>query len=59
MNIPTNWSDYKRLRLQYDEALHRVADLQKQYSEIQDQIIPGQNLSDKDRSVIVIHRQLL
>ena len=38
-----------RMRLQYDEAKKQVESLQKELINIDDQMVPGQNESDKDR----------
>ena len=46
-----NWGEMVRLRLRYDEAKKQVSTLQEQLAKIEDQMIPGQNESDKDRSV--------
>ena len=45
------------MRLQYDEARRQVSDLQQQLANIEDQMIPGQNESDKDRSVLLRNLQ--
>ena len=44
-----NWGEMVRLRLRYDEAKKQVTTLQEQLAKIEDQMIPGQNESDKDR----------
>ena len=46
-----------RLRLRYDEACQQVTKLQEQLACIEDQIIPGQNESDKDRYDFYLHAQ--
>ena len=43
------WGEMVRLRLRYDEARKQVTRLQEQLAKIEDQMIPGQNESDKDR----------
>lgn len=40
-----------RMRLRYDEARTQVTNLQEQLARIEDQMIPGQTESDKDRLV--------
>ena len=37
------------MRLQYDEAKKQVDSLQQELIQIDDQMVPGQNESDKDR----------
>lgn len=46
-----------RMRLQYDEARRQVSDLQQQLASIEEQMIPGQNESDKDRSECGLHKK--
>ena len=48
------WGEIVRMRLQYDEARRQVSDLQQQLASIEQQMIPGQNESDKDRCVIYL-----
>jgi hypothetical protein len=37
------------MRLQYDEAKKQVRNLQEQLAKIEEQMVPGQPESDKDR----------
>ena len=48
------WGEVARLRLQYDEARKQVSELQNRLVNIEDQIKPGQNESDKDRYVEIL-----
>lgn len=43
------WGEMVRLRLRYDEARRQVTQLQQQLARIEDQMVPGQSESDKDR----------
>ena len=43
------WGEIVRMRLQYDEAKKQVDSLQQELIQIDDQMVPGQNESDKDR----------
>ena len=45
----TQWAEMARLRLQYNEARQRMTGLQNDLASLEDQIIPGQTESDKDR----------
>lgn len=42
-------TEITRLRLQYDEAKRKLSNLKYKLANIEDQMIPGQNESDKDR----------
>lgn len=42
-------AEVTRLRLQYDEAKHRLSQLKHMLADLEDDMIPGQNESDKDR----------
>ena len=47
--VNNQWGEMVRLRLRYDEARRQVTKLQQQLANIEDQMIPGQTESDKDR----------
>ena len=42
-------AEVTRLRLQYDEEKHRLSQLKHMLADLEDDMIPGQNESDKDR----------
>eukprot|EP00058_Branchiostoma_floridae_P012661 XP_002598149.1 hypothetical protein BRAFLDRAFT_123294 [Branchiostoma floridae] len=48
-----------RLRLQYDEAKRRVARLQTDLAEIDDQVLPGVADCDKDRLLLISEKEKL
>jgi len=43
------WGEIVRMRLQYDEARKQVSQMQEELAAIENQMIPGQNESDKER----------
>ena len=43
------WAEVARMRLKYNEAIQQVTSLQQQLADVEDQISPAQNESDKDR----------
>ena len=53
------WGEVLRIRLQYDDARKQVSDLQQQLGSIEEQMIPGQNDSDKDRSVDIVTLEIV
>jgi hypothetical protein len=48
-NPERRWGEIVRMRLKYDEAKKQVDSLQQELVHIDDQMVPGQNESDKDR----------
>lgn len=42
-------AEITRLRLQYDETKHRLSQLKHMLADLEDDMVPGQNESDKDR----------
>nr|XP_022328024.1 protein WWC2-like isoform X2 [Crassostrea virginica] len=52
-------TEITRLRLQYDEAKRRLSNLKYRLANIEDQMIPGQNESDKDRLMLLQEKEQL
>ncbi|XP_062572107.1 protein WWC2-like isoform X1 [Saccostrea cucullata] len=52
-------TEITRLRLQYDEAKRRLSNLKHKLANIEDQMIPGQNESDKDRLMLLQEKEQL
>ncbi|XP_060062647.1 protein WWC2-like isoform X2 [Ylistrum balloti] len=48
-----------RLRLQYEESRRRLLDLKHQLANVDDQMVPGQNESDKDRLMLLQEKEQL
>ena len=42
-------AEITRLRLQYDDAKKKINQLKHQLADLEDDMVPGQNESDKDR----------
>lgn len=52
-------TEITRLRLQYDEAKRKLSNLKYKLANIEDQMIPGQNESDKDRLMLLQEKEQL
>ncbi|WAQ99375.1 KIBRA-like protein [Mya arenaria] len=52
-------AEVTRLRLQYDEEKHRLSHLKHMLADLEDDMIPGQNESDKDRLLLVQEKEQL
>ncbi|XP_053398838.1 protein KIBRA-like isoform X2 [Mercenaria mercenaria] len=52
-------AEITRLRLQYDEAKHRLSQLKHMLADLEDDMVPGQNESDKDRLLLVQEKEQL
>ncbi|OWF46020.1 protein KIBRA-like isoform X2 [Mizuhopecten yessoensis] len=48
-----------RLRLQYQESRSRLLDLKHKLANVEDQMVPGQNESDKDRLMLLQEKEQL
>ncbi|KAL4231016.1 regulation of hippo signaling [Mactra antiquata] len=52
-------AEITRLRLQYDESKCRLSQLKHMLADLEDDMIPGQNESDKDRLLLVQEKEQL
>ncbi|KAK2138173.1 hypothetical protein NP493_8408g00001 [Ridgeia piscesae] len=53
------WGEIVRMRLQYDEARKQVSQMQEELAAIENQMIPGQNESDKERLLLIQEKDQL
>lgn len=52
-------AEITRLRLRYDETKHRLSQLKHMLADLEDDMVPGQNESDKDRLLLVQEKEQL
>ncbi|XP_048775157.1 protein WWC2-like isoform X3 [Ostrea edulis] len=52
-------TEITRVRLQYDESKRKLTNLKHKLAHIEDQMIPGQNESDKDRLMLLQEKEQL
>lgn len=45
-------AEMARLRLQYDDSKRRLSQLKHMLADLEDDMVPGQNESDKDRYIL-------
>ncbi|XP_041357146.1 protein WWC2-like [Gigantopelta aegis] len=53
------YAENTRLQLQYDEALRKLSELKHKLAKVEDQMIPGQTESDKDRLLLLQEKEQL
>ncbi|KAH3834003.1 protein KIBRA-like isoform X2 [Dreissena polymorpha] len=59
LNSSRYLAEMTRLRLQYDAARQRLSSLKHMLADLEDDMVPGQNESDKDRLLLVQEKEQL